>query len=83
MYCVASTGRENAKYFKEMYLLGDKERKPIPPFNLFERIPKSSVVVSENLTEIFAYKQDGGLNVRCTRSFLGRQCNSLMFMTLA
>lgn len=70
MYCVTSTGRENAKYFKEMYLLGDKERKPIPPFNLFERIPKSGVVVSENLTEISAYKQGGSLKRKMYEKFL-------------
>ncbi len=70
MYCITTTGRENAKYFKEMYLLGNKERKPIFPFNLFERISKSGVVVSENHIEIFAYKQNGGLKRKIYEKFL-------------
>lgn len=64
MYCVSVVGCENAKHFKEMYLLGNKECQPMLPFNLFERIPASEIVIATNLTksdEKFLHRSPNGL----------------------
>lgn len=64
MYCISVVGRENAKHFKEMYLLGNKECQPMPPFNLFERIPTSEIVIATNFAksdEKFLYRSSNSL----------------------